>query len=255
MNIFIEFIMNKLVFGYFLFLLICYNVNAQTYYYKQIGIKEHNGKVSNGDEDSGQFITFTKKGCYDSDREGYTVNNGNLTLFNTNAKFTTYYGESFWGMVKYRVSTDKSRINIVLDDIDRIYIYERSTPPNGIMTCSLIKKSTSTKNIDIIPTPINTLNLEGVEKEKPNVSMLQSHYNSMEEKLRGYFNTYERYLSSSSDSQSAAMGVATSIINLQRQMKDWRDYASRQGVTLSQSAWEIQQPSPYTIHIEKKKNY
>jgi len=47
-----------------------------TYYYRQTGVVRNN-TLGAGDN-TGQFITFTRRGCYDSDRNGMQAGDGFL---------------------------------------------------------------------------------------------------------------------------------------------------------------------------------
>jgi hypothetical protein len=114
--------------------------NYVTRYYKQIKIVDQNKKVQIGDN-SGQFITFNDKGCYDSDKSGYEVKNGFLKYKGNDNGYNTYYGSSFWGTATYFFLKDYSRLNIVLEATDITYVYELTTPPANVNTCSLIKET------------------------------------------------------------------------------------------------------------------
>ena len=58
-------------------------VSAQTLrieYFQWTKTHHKDGKVSVMDSESGQFITRTKKVCYDSDKEGFSVENGSIDI-------------------------------------------------------------------------------------------------------------------------------------------------------------------------------
>ncbi|WP_295940134.1 hypothetical protein [uncultured Alistipes sp.] len=123
----------------FIALIICVtSVSAQTRYYKQIKVVDTNRKQSPGDG-SGQFITFNKDVCYDSDRNGYTVNNGFAKFGKDNGERVYYSGTSYWGNATYIFTENYNRLNIVLSG-GTTYVYVLSAAPANAKTSSLIKK-------------------------------------------------------------------------------------------------------------------
>jgi hypothetical protein len=134
---------------------VCCTVNAvaqpagSTYYYKQV-LHVHNAQKSKGDN-SHLFVTFTNKGCYDSDRGGYTINNGFLDYEGTGNGRHAYYGSSFWGMANYYFAGDYSRLNVKVEADGEIYVYEKSTPSAGVLTSSKIKSKTAPVPMPVYP--------------------------------------------------------------------------------------------------------
>ena len=122
-------------------------IAQQTYYYKQSG-KVENGIRKAGDQ-SGQFVTFSKKVCYDSDIDGLYIQNGILEYVSQKGNVKSYRGDSFWGKAHYFVSVDFSRINICLSD-GTVYIYEREIPKAGVTSSSKVKA----KNQTVINPPV-----------------------------------------------------------------------------------------------------
>lgn len=112
--------------------------NAQsTFYYKQTKVVRADGKVST-DVNGGQFVTFNNDKCYESDKSGYTVNNGYLTIQSTNAGITSYSGTSYWGKgTIFMFNSDKSVMNVVASNGDK-YVYKRTEAPQNVETCTLI---------------------------------------------------------------------------------------------------------------------
>jgi hypothetical protein len=110
--------------------------NGQTAYYKQTGIVRNNVKTAG--DNTGQFITFTRMGCYDSNNQGYEVGNGFLAYQKLENNIHAYYGKSYWGeKTSYFFSADFGKINIQTQD-GIIYVYEKTTAPAGITTCAKI---------------------------------------------------------------------------------------------------------------------
>ena len=112
---------------------------AQTYYYERTAIVEDGvRKSASGD---GHFITFSKgsdgKGtCYDSDKNGYSENNGTLKHEATARGVMSYYGNSYFGKAHYYFSTDYATLNIVSDNSDKTYVYAKKTAPAGVTKSS-----------------------------------------------------------------------------------------------------------------------
>lgn len=137
--------MNRIIFC-ILCVIIQHTLYAQTFetiYYK------HTKKISNGiektDVSGGQFITFSKDKCYDSDSEGFEIGNGVLKLTDQSNGIVTYSGQTYWGNAIYAFKSDKSVLNIVVSDKE-IYVYKRASPPYGLTTSTLIKGANSNVN-------------------------------------------------------------------------------------------------------------
>ena len=148
-------------------------VSAQTYYYERTAIVE-NGvrKTASGD---GHFITFCKgsngtRSCYDSDRDGYSENNGTLKHEATARGVMSYYGNSYFGKAHYYFSTDYATLNIVSDNSDKTYVYAKKTAPAGVTKSSRGKgDASSTSNgssaSPVYVPPINSSSM-GTTKER-----------------------------------------------------------------------------------------
>ena len=114
-------------------------VCAQTYYYERTAIVEDGvRKSASGD---GHFITFSKgsngtRSCYDSDKDGYSENNGTLKHEATARGVVSYYGNSYFGEAHYYFSTDYATLNIVSDNSDKTYVYAKKTAPAGVTKSS-----------------------------------------------------------------------------------------------------------------------
>lgn len=147
----------KIYIGLFLFSFqlisnITSSVSAQTYYYKQVK-KVVNSQVAVGDN-SGLFVTFSEKGCYDSDRNGFDVGNGFLSYKGKNdSGISIYAGSSFWGNAKYCFSQDKRRLNIRLTGSDIIYVYQIFATPSHVCTSDKIKQKQPIET-PILPPPV-----------------------------------------------------------------------------------------------------
>lgn len=114
-------------------------VSAQTYYYEKVAEVRNGAKTAaSGD---GHFITFTDKGCYDSDNKGFTENNGFLEYKRTANGIRNYYGDSWFGRAYYYFSTDLGRLNVKIESSGNIYVYARKSAPAGVTKSSRRKES------------------------------------------------------------------------------------------------------------------
>lgn len=127
--------------------LCCSNViHAQTTYYYKLTKKIQDG-VEYTNTAGGQFVSFINNICYDSDKYGISVGNGQLMLdddYSNNSK--TYIGNSYFGNVVYRFKTDMSVLNVIVNK-NLIYVYKKTTPADDILTCSLIRKKETNSGI------------------------------------------------------------------------------------------------------------
>ena len=133
--------MTKIRLIIFCCLVCCLNIClAQTTSYYKLTRQIVDGRSSTN-VSGGQFITFNKDKCYESDKDGFTVDNGVLLLNETYDGITIYSGKSYWGNSFFRFNSDKSVLNVNANG--NTYVYKRITAPAGVITCSLIKKKSS----------------------------------------------------------------------------------------------------------------
>lgn len=122
-------------------LMFCFASMAQTTYYYKLTKKKVNGVISEK-VSGGQFITINKNVCYESDNKGFSVNHGRMDYKNTENGLLCFYGASYYGdNTILLLKSDYSGFNIKTMDGD-VYVYKRATPPAGVTTCSLIRKTT-----------------------------------------------------------------------------------------------------------------
>lgn len=117
-------------------------VSAQDTHYYKLTKKVVNGTASTN-VSGGQFITFIGEVCYESNNKGVGVDNGKLTRNKNYStyQYTVYQGTCFYGSnSEFKFNSDKSVLNIITEKGD-IYVYKKATPPQGVTTCSLIKKA------------------------------------------------------------------------------------------------------------------
>ena len=124
---------------------------TQTRYYTQLKIVSADDRSEQKGDGSGQFITFNEKGCYDSDKDGYTVDNGFLKLGKRDGDRAYYSGNSYWGEATYVFTENYNRLNVRVSSSDKIYVYVRSTTPAGALTCALIRSNDPPGNAPVVP--------------------------------------------------------------------------------------------------------
>ncbi len=124
------------------FLLFAVNIYSQTYYYKLTKKIEAGNVYTN--TAGGQFITFLGNTCYESDKDGISVGNGNLKFEKDfSNKLLIYLGSSYFGNnVKFKFTQDRNLLNVETVD-GRIYVYKKQPAPSSVTTCSLIRKKGS----------------------------------------------------------------------------------------------------------------
>lgn len=107
-------------------------------YYQWTKTYDENGNSKTMDGKSGQFVTRTQKVCYDSDKDGCTVKNGSLKLTDQQGNISKYVGPSYYGSpTTYTFYDDKGILNIQ-DKDGKVYVYKKTTAPQGCKTSSLI---------------------------------------------------------------------------------------------------------------------
>ena len=108
----------------------------KTYYYKFVSCSDSRNTIMGG-----QFITFVGDICFESDNNGNSVKNGNMSrnsYQSSNEKFV-YEGASFCGEdTKFIFNADKSRLNVIGKDGLR-YSLVQTNPPARVTTCSFIR--------------------------------------------------------------------------------------------------------------------
>ena len=174
-------------------LLSCIWVNAQDVKYYQLIRKEKNG-VSDKNVSGGLFITFVGSMCFESDKSGVGINHGTMQRSDnySNAKVTVYDGSKFWGQyTAFKFNSDKTGLNVIFDD-GEIYIYKQSSPPEGVITCSLIRKKENDSSSGYSPHssyPVQQDPSQGYPKAEANTSNMNNFEPSSSQ--RRYVKYYE----------------------------------------------------------------
>ena len=149
---------------------------AQTYYYERVAVVNNGVKTAaSGD---GHFITFTPKGCYDSDKDGISENTGFRAYQTTANNILNYYGDSYFGCAYYYFSTDRQRLNIKCENGGSVYVYERRNAPAGVTKSQRRRGSTAGSSTTIVaPQPaIGTYNTPSTPSSSASSTSSQSRY-------------------------------------------------------------------------------
>lgn len=230
-------------------LLVCSNLQAKTYYYALEKIVTNNQhKSATG---SGIFITFTNDGCYDSDYQGYTNNQSYLKL-GYKGNYTVYSGTTYWGSGEYKFSSDLSRLNVIVGS--QVYVYNRASAPMGVNNSkyigipkSTIENSSESHNMGgpgLTNNPGSNTDSRMSQEWYQNTynryaNNAQSIYNSITSKLvDSNGNETRGYVYQPQDSQIAISGMIQNLRNVQRDMRDLRQEAARNGYRISKSSYE-----------------
>ena len=142
----------------------------ETYFYRLLYTIDK-GKKIDGVENSGQFITFVKDACYESDIYGTDVENGylNLTMDETNGLTETFRGTAYWGEnCKFIFTSQRKSLHIDTPQGWKI-VYRRSDPPEGTTTCSLLRSKDEIIRQMILQ--------EALEQERQSLEELYSNSN------------------------------------------------------------------------------
>ena len=140
---------NKLLLTFLLIAIGIQGYSQQTDYYRWDKTYLKNGTTTKETANNGLFITRKGNVCYDSNREGNSVENGNLKLSYTNNDYAVYTGPCYYGNDCEYVFYDSEGILNIVQPNGTTYVFVRETPPAGRNTCSLIKKNEVTPIIPI----------------------------------------------------------------------------------------------------------
>ena len=200
---------------------------------------------------SGIFITFTADGCYDSDYQGYTNDKSYLKLA-VDGKYKIYNGTTYWGIGDYKFTPDLSRLNIVVDD--KVYAYKRVAKPSGIRNSTYVGQARSSGGHTTNSVP--NANMYGGYSSGTNdnggmsaewyqetynryARTAESIYNSITTTFRdSKGNEVSGHVYSPADSQVAISGMINNFRKVQRDMRDLRQEARRNGHQIAKSYYE-----------------
>lgn len=151
--------MNKRFFNLLLIVVLCnipHIYGQDTFYYKLT--KKIQKGIAYTNTAGGQFVTFWGNKCYDSDKYGISVGNGELSYDKqySTANTKTYVGNSYFGNVIYRFKSDLSVLNVEVNS-SLIYVYKRQAAPSSVKTCSLIRKKENSSSCSEGYIPMNSV--------------------------------------------------------------------------------------------------
>ena len=245
---------------YLLLITFTLNVYAQTtYYFKLTNIHENKSSLK---IQGGQFITFVGDICYESDNKGIGVGHGTLTYnpHYSNNNIKKYMGKSYWGNdAVYAFNADKSVLNVITET-GMILVYKRDTPPNGVYTCSLIKKkcrqcdpfgalslpvyvpeprpalggTIESSTASTTPEPIYAPNSEGLS-----ATQYLQNYQGYEHVVQGILETFRIVPDMKAGPRIQEMNT---LRDCQKSMREIRQEAAKHGISIPQSYYETASP-------------
>lgn len=243
--------MRNILFQVLLFIAV--PLNAQTYFYKLSAVVE-NGNRSTGNG-SGIFVTFIDRGCYDSDVEGCTMNNGFLNLQLKGKSKIQYKGTSYWGDAEYIFSSDYKLLNVIAGPC--VYIYNKSN--NSTQRVSTYCGKKAVKNNGLVA-PVNVGVATGVVEDdneyrgKLSPEQYREHYTRWENQARSCYESLVNVVKANDgdelhvnkykadESVMFQSGMRTLLVRIQGEMRKVRSEAASYGVTIMQSSWETCSP-------------
>ena len=122
----------------------------KTYLYKRVMIVKNGAKSKKNDD--AHYITFTDKGCYESDKDGFSTNNGFVKFTKNENNLHCYYGNCSFGAAHYYFSNDYSRLNIRVGD-NITYVYQRELSGKTTASRRTARVSSSSGGGYVAPPP------------------------------------------------------------------------------------------------------
>ena len=80
--------------------------------------------IKTNKNDDAHYITINDKGCYESNKDGFSTNDGFIKFTKNENNIHCYYGDCSFGMAHYYFSSDYSRLNVRIND-NLTYVYQR----------------------------------------------------------------------------------------------------------------------------------
>lgn len=96
------------------------NLFAATYYYE---------RILDPSTKDGHYITIGNNSCYDSDKDGFSSQNGLLKFICEENEKLKYRGNGYFGNSIYWFSKDYSQLEIYVVNLSEKYTYKRLTGP------------------------------------------------------------------------------------------------------------------------------
>lgn len=211
---------------------------AQTRFYRLSSVVDNGTKKSVSS--SGIFVTFNEKGCYDSDKDGFSMNNGFLKYAGSGNKGILYQGQSYWGSVDYCFTSDYYVLN-VRDKHGVVYVYHLSSP-NGQSesTYYAVRRSevpSTDGGTNVLPSmPSSSSDDFDFEQRMYDkyASDVEFIYNHLTKDVGG-----TRVRSHRADEMMVHQStMRTQMVKNQQEMRSIRQEAQRKGYTIVKSPWE-----------------
>lgn len=233
-------------------------IQAQVVYYYQLTKTKINGIESTKNK-GGQFICLYDDFCFDCDKNGKGVGNGQL-LKKNKGEYIVYFGESYFGKNSYyKFNKNLSKLNIITPEGD-IYAYKRVTAPSNVNTCSLIKveksKSKSNWNSPVNnysggSVPVNTYS-GGYDNNNTNNNTINNAlergyintYNTLLKNLEYWINDYNNFKNSSYYDPTSSMHTyrlyqsKSNIKDTKEEIRKLRKEAAKDGINIPMSSLE-----------------
>lgn len=165
-------------------------------------------------------------------------------------------GKSYWGNdAVYAFNADKSVLNVITET-GMILVYKRATTPNGVYTCSLIRK-TETLNDQNNPTnvynPVYPMpyhqNPLPIQESSTMQSTSEAHlteaqylhnYQGFEDIVKGIFETFR--IAPDMHYGPRVQNMQT-LHDCQKSMREIRQEAAKYGINIPQSSYETATPN------------
>ena len=125
--------------------------SQKTFLYKRVMIVKNGAKTNKNDD--AHYITFTDKGCYESDKDGFTTNNGFIKFTKNENNLHCYYGNCSFGTAHYYFSNDYSRLNVRLDN-NVTYVYQRELSGKTTASRRTAHSNSSSGGVYVAPPPV-----------------------------------------------------------------------------------------------------
>lgn len=136
---------NKAILIIFLTLGLGLDASPQTVKYFKLTKTKIKGVV-NSNTSGGQFICLYDTFCFDCDKNGNGVGNGQLQL-KSNSDYVVFEGESYFGRDSYyKFNKSFTNLNIITPNGD-IYAYKCTSPSSDITTSTLIRSHLSNNGV------------------------------------------------------------------------------------------------------------
>lgn len=124
----------------------------KTYLYKRVMIVKDGIKTNKNDD--AHYITINDKGCYESNKDGFSINDSFVKFTKNEDNIHCYYGDCSFGMAHYYFSSDYSRLNVRIND-HLTYVYQRELSGKTTASRRIVPSSNSSgRSVNVAPPPV-----------------------------------------------------------------------------------------------------